>query len=642
MSVSAPLLELVDVRRRYGADKQWFAIRNASLKIWPGEFVAIVGPSGSGKSSLLNVIGALDTQWEGDYCIGGLAVSRLRKRQIDSLRSQTFGFVFQSSFANPYQTTAQNAVLGLSIQGVSLDEQSSRVREALSALGLTEKADFLARTLSGGERQRLAIARAMVVRPSVILADEPTGNLDSQTGELVMRSLVNLNQSGATIVLVTHDTGIAAYADRVLRMADGVLTEDRVTTDFGGNQGGSDVVPFGASAGLERRHIGNVRRHVGHLYRAVNNVSTRPFRSIALIFAFALAFAGLVGAAGIGATASEQIAGRLSDAARDEVRLNAPQGTSIAENTAWLNTIGAIDRVVGVGRIAALDAGTVGTRRFGVGAANSMFTGTTVAVDSGIFSVLDVSVSPSLTPRLFGQQSNENVALVGKSVLGQLGLSEQPLGSEVWVNGEPYTVVGVIQAAPRSTTLLTSVVVPISQFSAVPSQYVIRTDVGYSAVIARAVPIALAPDAPGSISVETSAELRNLRLGVQTDLNGLLASLAFALLAIAVLSGASAMYLSVQSRTQELALSRALGLSRAGVAATFLLEGGVLGVAGALAGIAGGVAVSVGVSALQSWTAVAPWQTILVIPLVGLVCGAAAAVVPAVRASRVDPADAIR
>lgn len=170
----------------------------------------------------------------------------------------------------------------------------------------------------------------------------------------------------------------------------------------------------------------------------------------------------------------------------------------------------------------------------------------------------------------------------------------------------------------------------------------VRTDPGFAGPLASAIPLALSPASPADISVETAAELRNLRVGVQTDLNGLLASLAIALLALAILSGASAMFISVQARTQELALARAVGLGQRGVAAIFLWEGVVIGLAGALAGIAGGLAISVAVAAARGWTAIAPWETIAIAPVAGAVCGALAAFLPAVRAARIDPADAIR
>ncbi|MBB5633139.1 macrolide transport system ATP-binding/permease protein [Cryobacterium mesophilum] len=642
MNPGPPLLSLHGVSRRYGDHHQWAAVRDVNLTISPGEFVAVIGRSGSGKSTLLNVIALLDSDWEGTYDIGGVNAKQLSGPDLDFLRAKTFGFVFQSSYANPYETTARNVALGLAIQGIPLREQGESVSRALDLVGLTGRSSSLARSLSGGERQRLAIARAIATNPSVIVADEPTGNLDSETGNQVMEVLSELNRSGTSLVVVTHDPEIAKYADRVMRMNDGVLSETRTSPRRKTRDSTTlrSVTSVNAQAGRSAR----LRRAVERVFRAINNVTSRPLRSVALIAAFALAFAGLVGAAGIGSTASQQIADRLTAAARDEVRVNVPSGTTTDQRIAWMTRIRALDHVESVGEIATLDAGTARTARFALlpSLNDSPFPGSTLAADPDLFNVLRVQTTPSDAARLFAASGGQRVAVVGHSVVESLGLAQDGLGAEVWVNGEPYSIVGTITASPRQPNLLTSVVVPMHLFSSTSSQLVVRTSAGYSGPLAKAIPLALSPTAPGSISVETASELHNLRIGVQTDLNGLLGSLAAALLALAVLSGASAMYLSVQSRTQELALSRALGLGQAGVAAVFLWEGVVIGLAGALAGISGGLAISVSVAAAHGWTALAPWATIALSPLAGAICGAVAAFLPAMRAAKIDPSEAIR
>ncbi len=639
-----PRLRLDSIQRRYGESQQWFAIREASLTVEPGEFLAIVGRSGSGKSTLLNIIGLLDSHWNGNYELGDIDVRSLTPQQIDHLRSATFGFIFQSSYANPYESTERNASLALAIQGAELREQSERVARALEAVGLGNKAAALARSLSGGERQRLAIARALTTNPSIIVADEPTGNLDSETGNQVMEALLELNHQGATVILVTHDARIAAYADRTVRMADGVLENSNTESSIARR---SEEQPRAMAAAVPSTSPrgARIRRASDRLTRAINNVTSRPLRSVALIAAFALAFAGLIGAAGIGVTASQQIAGRLTAAARDEVRVNVPAGTAGHQVGAWLNRLRSLDHVRDVGQVAPLDANTARTSRFAFTSAtgSSPFPGSTVAIDKGLFGVLQIATLPKGASNLFSS-ANDHIALIGADARAQFGLSEDGdiLGAEVWVNGEPYQIVGTITSAPREPNLLTSVVIPLSQFSAGSSQIVVRTDPGYAGPLAEAVPVALSPASPADISVETAAELRNLRVGVQTDLNGLLASLAIALLALAILSGASAMFISVQARTQELALARAVGLGQGGVAAIFLWEGVVIGLAGALAGIAGGLAISVAVSAVRGWSAIAPWETIAISPIAGALCGALAALLPAARAARIDPAEAIR
>jgi macrolide transport system ATP-binding/permease protein len=643
MSQDPPRLFLRDISRSYGDANQWYAIRNANLDVAPGEFLAVIGRSGSGKSTLLNVVALLDTTWRGNFEIGGVDVKTRTSSELDRLRARTFGFVFQSSNANPYESTARNAALGLAIQGVPLREQEHRVMRALELVGLNGKEGALARSLSGGERQRLAIARAIATNPSVIVADEPTGNLDSETSAQVMNVLSELNKSGTTVIVVSHDPSVAAYAHRVVRMSDGVLSQSDQPTIRSDVRPAQDTRPGPSSqSSTDYSRFASWRRAADRAYRAINNVTSRPLRSAALIGAFALAFAGLVGAAGIGTTASEQVADRLSAAARDEVRVNVPAGTSDAQRENWTAKVLNMSHVEAVGELASIDAATARTARFALlpDLDGAPFPGSTVAVNRSLLSTLQLRTTPASASRLF--EGSSRVALVGKSVAQSLGLASNSVGAEIWVTGEPYTVVGTIVSSSREPGLLTSVVIPIGQLHTPASQLVARTSAGFSGPVAQAIPLALSPTAPGNISVDTASDLRNLRIGIQTDLNSLLGSLAVALLGVAVLSGASAMLISVQSRTQELALSRALGLSQPGVAAIFLWEGATIGLAGALAGISAGLAISVAVAAVRGWTAVMPWQTLGVAPVAGVIFGALAAILPAIRAARIDPAEAIR
>lgn len=645
--ISAPQLSLRQVSRRYGDQRQWFAIRKATLNIEHGEFVAIVGPSGSGKSTLLNIMGMLDNSWEGTFRLNGMNVEELNKSESDTLRSKVFGFVFQSSYANPYETTARNVALGLAIQGESLHEQGIRVTHALKMVGLTDKADSLARNLSGGERQRLALARAVATNPQVILADEPTGNLDSASASRVMGLLKELNQLGKTVIVVTHDQTVAEYADRVIEVKDGVLAHmetprpENQRIHSSKNDNSEQHVPFRKTP---RDRAGAMRRGSERIFRAINNVSSRPLRSATLVAAFTIAIAGMITASGIGASASQQIADRLAAAALDEVRVEVESGTSREERLARVKTIKELAHVVDVGEFAPIDASKANTSRLAQfqSVDGGAFPGTTVAADEASLSLLEVETIPAHASESFNSASPGRVALIGEGVAKSLGIPSPGFGSEVWVSGAPYSVIGTITEAPRAPNLVTSVVVPVGVLPDPDSQLIVRTETGFSASVAEAIPLALSPSAPADVAVSTTGDLRNLRVGVSQDLDGLLNSISLALLGLAVLSASSAMFLSVQTRIQELALSRALGLSQSGVATIFIWEGVMVGLAGSLAGLSIGLAASVGVSAAQGWTAVVPWTALALAPLVGIISGAVSAFLPALKAARIDPADAIR
>lgn len=201
------------------------ALDDVSLQVLDGEFVAIIGPSGSGKSTLMNVVGCLDIPTEGEYFIDGVLVKNFKENQLAALRNKKIGFIFQGFNLLPKLTAAENVELPLIYQGLKKEERKQRVKEALRLVDMEERSAHKPSELSGGQQQRIAIARAFATHPSIVLADEPTGNLDSKSGADVMDILTQLNANGVTIVLITHDEKIAQYAHRIVRIIDGKLTE---------------------------------------------------------------------------------------------------------------------------------------------------------------------------------------------------------------------------------------------------------------------------------------------------------------------------------------------------------------------------------------------------------------------------------
>jgi putative ABC transport system ATP-binding protein len=197
------------------------ALADANLKVEQGEFVAIVGPSGSGKSTLLSILGCLDVPTSGEYLLEGQNVAKLSENRLAQIRNQKIGFVFQSFNLLPRMSIWENVETPLLYAGVGAAERKERVAKALSQVGLLERAKHQPNEISGGQRQRVAIARALVTQPSLILADEPTGNLDSKTGAEILALMKELHRQGSTIVLVTHDPSVAAQAERTVQVRDG-------------------------------------------------------------------------------------------------------------------------------------------------------------------------------------------------------------------------------------------------------------------------------------------------------------------------------------------------------------------------------------------------------------------------------------
>lgn len=222
------MIECKNLSKNYlNGDVETQAVRGVSFKINKGEFVAIIGPSGSGKSTLMHILGALDTPTEGEYFLDGKKVSEMSEDELSDLRRNKIGFVFQSFNLLPRTAVMKNVMLPLLFSDIPQKERAQRARKALKYAGLEEdKFSNLSNQLSGGQMQRVAIARALVNNPSIILADEPTGNLDTKTSKIIMQTFQELNRNGHTIVIITHEMEVANFAQRIISVRDGLIESD--------------------------------------------------------------------------------------------------------------------------------------------------------------------------------------------------------------------------------------------------------------------------------------------------------------------------------------------------------------------------------------------------------------------------------
>ena len=702
---TAPAIEMHGITRIFeGSDRP--VLDHLDLVVERGEFLAIIGPSGSGKSTLLNAIGLLDTPTSGTYSLFGKNTEGLSDRERDEMRRDHLGFIFQSSNMLLDETSTTNASMGLRVQGVPYSERLQRTEETLEFLGLSDRASIRTRYLSGGEKQRCAIARALATRPPLILADEPTGNLDSHNSAKVIEILQRINATGCTVLVITHDPEVAAAARRVIRIEDGRLHEqsraDSATVPAAEVVSAETDTPVDAPASLAPGEKPATHRRGSFLtddsIEAISALTSRPLRTLLLGLSFALGVGGLISASGMSESASYQVNQRLlgseqstlyiSDRDNDQNMLGTYRQGESAQNVA--DRISALDYVKNTGFVSSVAPADVRITRFSpyedepktaiglsstsktrleqIGARmnpetlraleqmNSTLTQENVAdrqrAEQLSGAIVSVSAARALgiipedkaadnaTPE---PRPGELPAVEYGIKLG--GLPQVAPGVSIWVDGQLMPVIGLFDPGNSGYEFRNSVIVSpgtLQRTGRGQVTYIAETERGYGKAVAKAIPLALKPAEPSQINVETPSDLQSLRASIASDLGLYVGVLSGILLVLASLSAATAMYLSVQSRTAEIALRRAIGSSKWLIARIFLMEGVMLGVLGGSIGACSGMIATIILSLVQGWQAVLSPGFVVLGVGVGALTGLVSSAYPAWVASRKSPADAMR
>lgn len=710
---TAPAIEMHGITRVFEGSER-AVLDHLDLVVERGEFLAIIGPSGSGKSTLLNAIGLLDTPTSGTYSLFGKNTEGLSDRERDEMRRDHLGFIFQSSNMLLDETSTTNASMGLRVQGVPYGERLQRTEETLEFLGLSDRASIRTRYLSGGEKQRCAIARALATRPPLILADEPTGNLDSHNSAKVIEILQRINATGCTVLVITHDPEVAAAARRVIRIEDGRLHEQSradsatvpvaeavpVATDTPAET--TVGAPVDASASLAPGEKPATHRRGSFLtddsIEAISALTSRPLRTLLLGLSFALGVGGLISASGMSESASYQVNQRLlgseqstlyiSDRDNDQNMLGTYRQGESAQNVA--DRISALDYVKNTGFVSSVAPADVRITRFSpyedepktaiglsstsktrleqIGARmnpetlraleqmNSTLTQQNVAdrERSEQLSGAIVSVSAARALGILPEDKAADNATTEPRP-GELpavdygiklgGLPQVAPGVSIWVEGQLMPVVGLFDPGNSGYEFRNTVIVSpgtLQRTGRGQVTYIAETERGYGKAVAKAIPLTLKPAEPSQINVETPSDLQSLRASIASDLGLYVGVLSGILLVLASLSAATAMYLSVQSRTAEIALRRAIGSSKWLIARIFLMEGVMLGVLGGSIGACSGMIATIILSLVQGWQAVLSPGFVVLGVGVGALTGLVSSAYPAWVASRKSPADAMR
>ncbi len=641
------VLELQQVNRQFGTDPIVHGLLDVDLRVEPGEWLAITGPSGAGKSTLLNVLGCLDRPSNGRYLFDGIETTELSDNQRAGLRSSRIGFVFQSFHLLPHRSVLENVMLAEVYRHESHVGREARAREALERVGLGHRVDYLPVKLSGGERQRVAIARALMGSPSLLLCDEPTGNLDSKSTASILDLFEELNRQGLTMVVVTHEEQVAQRASRRVQIIDGRLTElSRTATPTP-----AAVPPPDKSMSKAVSKSGISLRDL--LNEAVAGMFARPGRTALTILGVVIGLTALVATLGLSRTASNRIISQFDELSATEIVVTGKSTLTGVDPRAlpWdaPERLLRLNGVVAAGTLSEVELGNALVTASPVRDPRSQtaFNLSVQAASPSLFRAVRAELKNGRYLDLGHSQRQDRVAVLGPSAAEKLGIVELEQLPAISIGDHLYLVIGVLQGVARQPDLMAAVIIPEGtarhDFGLVgPGSVVVETRLGATGLIASQIPLALRPDDDAALKIDLAPEPRRVRDAVQSDLNVMFLLLGGLSLIVGAIGIGNVTLVSVIERTGEIGLRRAIGATRSHIATQFLLESTSMGIVGGILGASLGILIVVGVSAYQVWTPVLDTAVPLITPLVGGVIGLVSGTYPALRASSLEPVEAFR
>jgi len=653
------VIELKNINKTYKIGEIGvLALRNVSLKITPGEFVAIMGPSGSGKSTLLHLLGFLDKPDSGSYYLGKKEVANLTDDESAILRNRLAGFVFQQFHLLPRMTALENAELPLIYAGKR--HLKEKALQQIEAVGLTQRASHSPNELSGGERQRVAIARSLVNEPLIIFADEPTGNLDTKSGQEIMSILQRLNQQGKTIVMVTHEKEIAQYAKRIIRMRDGeIISDERIKDET--EKVPSTPVNISAEDILLKSHS-TVRKaeFLDHIRQAVQAIFSHKMRSILSILGILIGVAAVIAMLALGQGAKESISKRLASLGSNLLVIS--PGSRRTQGGVALEA-GAITRFTlkdakAIAKLPMLEkvSPTVRGRAqlvYGNKNWNTQVYGTGVDYASMRASIPTVG-------RFFTEEElrmRQKVVLLGTTVVKEVFEDINPVGSTVKINRINFRVIGILpeKGATGWRDQDDLVVIPITtaMYRLLGKDYVDSIDVQVKDISMMEVAQSsirqlviklhrLDKDDESSFRIRNMAEIQEVLQSTTKTMTLLLGSIAAIALLVGGIGIMNIMLVSVTERTREIGLRKAIGARRKDILSQFLIESVVMTFSGGIIGIIFGVGIAALLSFFAGWATKVSISSVVLATTFSVAVGIGFGFWPARQAAKLNPIEALR
>ena len=640
-------------------DTQVGALQGVSLKIAPGEFVAIMGPSGSGKSTLMHILGLLDRPDGGEYYLGKKKANGLSDEELSAVRNRLVGFVFQQFHLLPRMTALENAELPLVYAGKR--HLKEKAQQKIKEVGLLDRINHRPNELSGGQQQRVAIARALVNDPLIILADEPTGNLDSKSREEIISILKDLNQKGKTVIIVTHEKEIALQAKRVISMLDGRIISDEK----------SEIPPHPSEENQIEQIIGVVlskserkareTKFFDYLHQAAGAMISHKMRSFLSILGILIGVAAVIAMLAIGQGAKESIEKQLASLGSNllVIRPGSSRLHGVAMETGTVTRFTLED----VAAIAKLSEAVKSVSPSVTGRGQMVYANknwNTQVEGVGVDYAAMRAASPAVG-RFFTEgevKMRDKVVILGTTVVRELFGDANPVGQSLKINLVNFRVIGVLPSKGASSfhDQDDNAVIPITtaMFRVFGKEYVDTIYVeakspdliaaaqeAISALIIKQHRLT-ARDAEDSFQIRNMTDIKNTLEATTKTMSLLLGSIAAISLLVGGIGIMNIMLVSVTERTREIGLRKAIGANNKDVLAQFLIESVLMSFIGGIVGVLSGSGIAVLITFFAGWAVKVSLSSVILATTFSLIVGVAFGLWPARKASELDPIEALR